>query len=89
MTALAQQALESVDPRLRERGRQQHVVGDVYPGGAVLAGLGGQILDAVAEQHGLGLAPERDRLAEYAERVFLQPALVVLEEHERLHGVTS
>ena len=88
VTAVAQQALESVDPRLRERGRQQHVVGDVHPGGAVLARLGGKILDAVAEQHSLDLAPERSRLAEHAERVLLQLALVVLQEDERLHGAS-
>ena len=52
--------------------------------GAVLAGLGGERLDAGAEQHGLDLAAERRRLGEHAERALLQLALVVLEEDEEL-----
>jgi hypothetical protein len=78
VATLVDEALERVYPRLWQRRGQQDIVGHVHARGPVLAGLGRKLLDALAEQHRLDFPAERGRLAENAQRVFLELALVML-----------
>src|SRR5262249_23706696 len=82
----ADQVRGHVHSRVWERLLERRILGDIDLARAVAAGLLGEGFDARARDQRRDLATELDGLAENAEGVLLQLAVVVLEEDERAHS---
>ena len=81
---LLDECRESVDPRLRQWGRQLRRLARVHLRRTECAGARGDGRGALAEHDAESVAQRRG-LAEHAQAALLERAVVVLEEDERLH----
>jgi len=81
----ADQVCGHVHARLGQRRGKRRVVGEVDLRSAEPGRLRRQALDTRARDQRRDIVAELSRLAEHAQRVLLQLALVVLEEDERAH----